>query len=64
MAFVPTTSPFHGASGRLGDIVFRTTKNGKTVMSARPVRRKQRASKAQKENQQRFAEMTKAKCKK
>jgi hypothetical protein len=53
----PAVNPiFAGISGSLGDIVFRSSKNGETIIAKRPRKSNAGPSEAQKANRERFAQ--------
>ena len=54
MAKVMLDPLFSGMSGRMGDFVFRTSKNGQVTVSRRPRKPVAAPSEAQKANRQRF----------
>jgi hypothetical protein len=59
MAKVRLDPLFSGISGRMGDLVFRTSKNGQVTVSQRPRKSGAAPSEAQQANRQRFAEASK-----
>jgi hypothetical protein len=59
MAKVRLDPLFSGISGRMGDLVFRTSKDGQVTVSQRPRKSDTPPSEAQQANRQRFAEASK-----
>jgi hypothetical protein len=58
MAKVLLNSLFNGVSGKMGDVVFKQTSTGKTIIALAPAKSNRKPSEAQKAQRERFIQAT------